>query len=80
MDLVSASGEGHLEALEALRDELARAISYTDSAHGKAALAGQFLTTLDELQKSAPAPERKGTPLDGFVTALRDKRGSGTSG
>lgn len=77
MDLVSASGEGHLEALEALRDELARAIVYTESAHGKAALAGQFLTTLAELQDAAPPVERKGTGLDNFVTALRDKRASG---
>lgn len=78
MDLISASGEGHDAALEALRDELARAIVYTESAHGKAALAGQFLTTLEELQKVAPPVERKGTGLDNFVTALRDKRGTGT--
>ena len=78
-ELRQSAGQGYVEALAALRDEVADSVVATDSAHGKAALARVLLDTLEALEERAEPVSREGTGLDEFTRALRAKRGSGAA-
>lgn len=78
-DLRGSAGQGYVEALSALRDELADSVVSTDSAHGKAALARVLLDTLAALDERAEPVSREGTGLDEFTRKLRAKRDPGAA-
>lgn len=78
-ELRAAARDGYVEALSALRDELAESVVETDSAHGKAALARVLLDTLAALDERAEPASREGTGLDEFSRALEAKRGPGAA-
>lgn len=78
-ELLESAGQGYVEALAALRDELADSVVSTDSAHGKAALARVLLDTLEALEERAEPVSREGTGLDEFSRRLAAKRGPGAA-
>ena len=78
-ELRESAGQGYVEALSALRDELADSVVSTESSHGKAALARVLLDTLAALEERAEPVSREGTGLDEFSRALAAKRGPGAA-
>lgn len=73
--LVGAAASGvRLDALRALRDELARDYVSCDSLRDKAALSQRLMDCLKQIEEcEKAAPQKKGTALDEFTKRRQSK-------
>jgi hypothetical protein len=76
----AVSGGTRLDALRALRDDLARQIEGCESSQGAAALSRVLVQVLEQIDELAPPLPAKGTVLDEVKAKRAERATAGASG